>query len=150
MLDTRLYPPTYRGKYSHMFPGDVAVWARFLDRFGEEYEGFYYDVMCGQAAKMFPRWQEPYHRDAYILSKLRIDALGVKDGSLDIIEVKPRGNMASIGQLLTYKEQYLKDYAPQKPIRMVLVCAEVDPNIVSLAEKSAIALYVMNQIDRKE
>ena len=146
----RLFPPDFRGKYPHMFPGDIAVWEKFLDKFGGLYQGFYYDVVCGQAAKTFPRWGGAYQKDAYILSKLRIDALGVKDGSLDIIEVKPRGNMASIGQLLTYKEQYIKDYAPQKPLRMVLVCAEINPNIISLIEKNGIASYAINEVEEKE
>ena len=132
MLDTRLFPPNYRGKYPHMFPLDVAVWERFLDNYGSEYEGFQYDIMVGKKCKMFPRWEETYRRDAEILSKLRIDVVGHKSSSLDIIEVKPRGNMASVGQLLTYREHYLADFAPTKPLRAVLVCGDIDQNIIPL------------------
>jgi len=143
MLDLRLFPPDYRGKYPHMFPHDVAVWERFLDKFGGLYEGFYYDIMCGEECKQFPRWEEKYRRDAIILSKLRIDAVGVRGNTLDIIEVKPRGNMAAVGQLLTYMEQYQKEYNPSQSLRAVLVCGEIDPNVLPLAEKNHIVYIVV-------
>jgi hypothetical protein len=126
-----------------MFPNDIAVWERFLDKYGSLYNGFFYDVMCGEEVWQHPRWEEQYKFDAQVLSKLRIDAVGDNDARIDIIEVKPRGNMASIGQLLTYKEQYIKEYQPTKPVRMVLVCGELDSNIVPLTEKQGIAYIVV-------
>ena len=143
MLDTRFFPPDFRGKYPHMFPGDVAVWERFLDKYGSLYEGFYYDVICGKEVKMYPRWEFEYQKDAWVLSQLRIDAVGERAESTDIIEVKPRGNMASIGQLLTYKEHYINYYHPEKPVRMVLVCGDIDPNVIPLTEKQGIVYIVV-------
>lgn len=143
MLDTRLFPPEYRGKYPHMFPYDIAVWERFLDKFGADYDGFYYDVTCGKKCKMFPRWEEAYRRDAEILSKLRIDVIGIKSNSVDLIEVKPRGNMASVGQLLTYREHYLADYGPTMPVRALLVCGDIDQNIISLLQNFQIDYVIV-------
>lgn len=141
MLDLRFFPPDYRGKYPHMFPKDIAVWEKFLDEYGPNYRGFYYDIMCGEESQQFPRWEENYRRDAIILSKLRIDAVGVKDNVLDIIEVKPRANMAAIGQILTYVEKYQKEYSPTKPLQAVLVAGAVDPNILEIAMKNNIEIY---------
>ena len=143
MLDTRFFPPEYRGKYPHMFPLDIAIWERFLDTYGNLYKGFYYDVLCGKEVEMLPNWEESYRKDAYILSKLRIDAIGEREGTLDLIEVKPRGNSASIGQLLTYKEHYIKEYQPQMPVRPVLVVEEIDPNVIPLTEIHGIAYIVV-------
>lgn len=126
-----------------MFPYDKAVWERFLDKYGSMYEGFYYDVICGKEAQMYPRWDMPYQKDAWVLSQLRIDAIGERAESTDIIEVKPRANMASIGQLLTYKEHYLKDYNPSKPVRMLLVAGDIDPNVIPLTEKQGIVYIVV-------
>ena len=61
-----------------------------------------------------------------------------KAESTDIIEVKPRGTMGGIGQLLTYKEKYIQEFAPTKQVRMILVCGEIDPNIIELTEKQGI------------
>lgn len=143
MLDTRLFPPDYRGKYPHMFPNDIAIWEGFLDKYGKLYKGFYYDVVCGKEIKMPEHLEIPYQKDAWVLSQLRIDAVGEKGDFIDIIEVKPRGNMASLGQLLTYKEHYIEEYRPQMPVRMVLVAAEIDQNIITLTEKYGIVYIIV-------
>lgn len=143
MLDTRFFPPDYRGKYPHMFPRDIEVWEKFLDKYGNLYQGFYYDVLCGNHAETNENHEMIYQADAYLLSKLRIDAVGVREETTDIIEVKPRGNAGSMGQLLTYKEHYIKEYQPKKPVRMVLVAAEIDSNIIPLAEKQGIVYIVV-------
>ncbi len=143
MLNTQLFPPEWRGKYTHMFPYDVEVWERFLDKYGSLYNGFYYDVMCGEESERFPHWEENYIKDATTLSRLRIDAVGDKNDAVDIIEIKPRGNMASMGQLLTYKEHYVSEYKPEKPVRMVLVCGTIDPNIIPILEKNGVNYIVV-------
>lgn len=126
-----------------MFPRDIAVWERFLDKYGKLYQGFYYDVICGKEVEMRPNWEDPYRKDAYLLSKLRIDALGLMDQFLDIIEVKPRGNAASVGQLLAYKENFIKEYEPQQPVRMILVVGEIEQNIIPLTEKYGVIYSVV-------
>jgi len=143
MLDTRLFPPDFRGKYPHMFPEDLKVWERFLDRYGSLYTGFYYDITCGEKSPRFPSWKPEYKKDAAILSRLRIDAVGVRPATIDIIEIKPRGNMAAMGQVLTYMEHYKKEYKPKMPLRGLIVCGEIDPNIITLLEKNHLAYTVV-------
>lgn len=142
MLDTRLFPPDYRGKYPHMFPLDIAVWERFLDKYSKLYMGFYYDVVVGKEVKNTEHLDINYQKDAWILSQLRIDAVGERPESTDIIEVKPKGTMAGIGQLLTYREHYIEEYRPGKPVRMVFVVGAMDPNIISLTEKQGIVYII--------
>lgn len=115
-----------------MFPKDVEVWERFLDKYGDLYNEFAYDVRVGKKTWVHPRWEEAYKRDAQILSKLRIDVVGHRERVIDIIEVKPRFNSAAIGQVLTYKDAFIKDFAPSKPVRAVVVAKEIDPNILPL------------------
>lgn len=143
MLDTRLFEPTFRGKYPHMFPRDIAVWERFLDQYGELYSGFYYDVMCGKHAELPADYDVKYAMDAYLLSKLRIDAVGVRDESYDLIEVKPRANAGAVGQLLNYKDHFEKEYWPDKPVRTLLVASEIDSNIIPLTEKHHIVYIIV-------
>lgn len=143
MLDTRLFPPDYRGKYPHMFPLDVAVWEVFLTKYSKFYEGFYYDVIVGKEVENTGHLDINYQKDAWILSQLRIDAVGERKETTDIIEVKPKGTAGAIGQLLTYKEHYINEYKPKKPVRMILVCAEIDPNILTIAEKNHVNYIVI-------
>lgn len=143
MQDTTQYPPVSQDKYPHMFPLDKEVWERFLAKYGQMYIGFQYDITCGITSEKTTTLDPAYQKDATILTKLRIDAVGESPSNMDIIEVKPRGNMAAIGQLLTYKKHYTSEYNPAKPVRMVLVCASIDPNIIQLAEENGIAYMVV-------
>lgn len=143
MLDTRMFPPEYRGKYPHMFPLDIAVWERFLDKLGDQYLGFYYDITCGKPCTVGDALPDEYKRDAEILSRLRIDVVGEKERGTDLIEVKPKANMSAIGQLLTYKECYISDYVPEKPVSMILVCGQIDQNFEPALERAGITYIVV-------
>lgn len=143
MLDTRMFPPEYRGKYPHMFPLDIAVWERFLDKLGDQYLGFHYDITCGKPTTAGDHLPDEYKRDAEILSRLRIDVVGVKDSEINIIEVKPKANASAIGQLLTYKECYTSDYSPGKPVAMLLVCGQIDQNFEPALERAGISYLIV-------
>jgi len=133
--DLRTFPPEKRLKYPHLFPRDVATWERFIEKYGSLYNSFAYDVRVGKPTWVFPHWRRSYKKDARILSKLRIDVVGFTDKVIDIIEVKPRATSSAIGQVLTYKEQFIEDFKPKLPVRAVIVAGAVDPNIIPLTEK---------------
>lgn len=124
-----------------MFPRDIDVWERFLERYSSLYKEFAYDVRVGVKTWVFPRWKEEYKRDARILSRLRIDVVGFRPNGIDIIEVKPRFVSSAIGQVLTYKEAFIKEFRPTSAVRAVVVAKEIDPNIISLTKKYAI-IYI--------
>lgn len=128
-------PQTGRNKYPHMFKKDIASWEKFLAKHGEDYIKFDYDVKCGEPCKIPEHWAEPYRKDAEVLSRLRIDVVGEKENGIDIIEVKPRLNQTAIGQVLTYKEWYIREHKPTKPVRAVIVAEEGNPNIEVLTRK---------------
>lgn len=121
-----------------MFEKDLEVWERFLDQFGDDYENIEYDVKCGEPCKVPPHWQENYRKDAEVLSRLRIDAVGHKKDSIEIIEVKPRINQTAVGQIMVYKDLYKKDYKPTKRVDSLVVFAEPNPNIEGFLEKKGI------------
>ena len=130
-------------KYPHMFPIDIAVWERFLQKYSEGYIKFDYDIKVGKPVKMFPYWEENYRKDAEILSKFRIDAIGYADDAIDVIEVKPRLNQASVGQILTYTELFLREFKPKLPVTPVIVAGEGNENIVPIAQMYDIEVYLV-------
>jgi hypothetical protein len=126
-----------------MFPLDKIVWTNFVAKYGGQYLNFQYDVTCGLQLEVDPTWNASTVKDAQILSKLRIDAVGETPGFIDIIEVKPRGNMSAIGQLLTYETHYIKEYHPIKPTRKILVCQEIDANIAEICDANKIIYMIV-------
>lgn len=104
-----------------MFPLDIGIWERFLDKYGKDYTGFDYDIKVGSGAVVPEEWEDNYKRMAEILSKYRIDVVGHKPGRLEIIEVKPEASTVAIGQIVTYMELYKRDFSPSDTLVGVIV-----------------------------
>lgn len=118
-----------------MFPRDIEVWERFIEKYGSLYNEFTYDVRVGKKTWVHPAWKPEYKYGARILSKLRIDVVGTRDSTIDIIEVKPRFDPSAIGQVLTYKNAYINDFPPSKAVRAVVVAEKASPNVLSVASQ---------------
>ena len=126
-----------------MFPLDIAIWERFLDEFGRDYKGFEYDVKVGTGSIPEPETPENYARMEEILSKYRIDAVGIKPNQLEIIEVKPDASTTAIGQVTTYLNLYKRDFAPTIPIRGVIVTDREIGDIVHLTKELDFDYYIV-------
>jgi hypothetical protein len=131
------------GKYPHMFPHDINIWERFLDTYGSEYILFDYDIKVGTGVPPESGIAENYARMQDILSKFRIDCVGILPSSIDIIEVKPNASLSAIGQLLSYVELYKRDFLPSSPVRGVIVTDRELPDIRHLTEVHGFGYYVV-------
>ncbi|GAI83619.1 unnamed protein product, partial [marine sediment metagenome] len=59
----------------------------------------------------------------------RVDVVGETASTIVIFEVKPRAGMGAMGQLLNYRALYLREVRPAKPLRMMVVCERVEPDV---------------------
>src|SRR3990172_4555096 len=107
--------------YPHMFPRDIEIWVRFLDKYAELYTGFDYDIKVGTGAPVKPGTPANYARMQGILSKYRIDAVGYSNSQIYIIEVKPEASTVALGQVVTYIELYKRDFNPSLPVKGMIV-----------------------------
>jgi hypothetical protein len=123
-----MYPAKKIGWYPHMLPNDIAVWERFLDKHGNEFKGFEYDVHVGGIVERDPGWSEVTFVMASELYAKRIDAVGYKSDSITIIEVKPEAGVGSVGQLVTYMDLYKRDFRSKLKILGLLVCENILPD----------------------
>ena len=132
-----------QAKYPHMFPHDISIWERFLDTNGAEYILFDYDIKVGTGVPAEPSLPENYIHMQDTLSKLRIDCVGFRASSIDIIEVKPNASISAIGQLMSYVELYKRDFQPSAPVRGVLVTDRELPDIKHLTEAHGFGYYIV-------
>lgn len=142
MPETR-YPPEKLAKYPHMFPKDIAIWERFIERVGNLYDSFSYDVKVGLGRPMDPSWNENIKRMNYLLSTLRIDAVGFQPSGITIFEVKPSAGPSAIGQVLCYGKLYERDKKPTLPLRLGIVTDQTTADLNYLFDVFNIELYVM-------
>ena len=126
-----------------MFPLDIAIWERFLDLHGAEYDGFDYDIKVGTGSVPVPGTPKNYARMQQVLSKYRIDAVGHKNGRREIIEVKPEASTVAVGQIITYVDLYNRDFAPVEPLQGVIVTDRAVGDMAYLTAKYNMLYYIV-------
>ena len=124
-----IFSPEWRGRYPHMMPLDIAIWDRFLDKFGEEFEGFQYDVTLGEGALAPSHFSEEDKRLLWLSTVKRADALGIRRNKLVLFEVKPRLGMAAVGQCVSYLILWQRQYANVPPVEMAWVGEMAEPDL---------------------
>lgn len=126
-----------------MFPLDIEIWERYLEKYGGDYLGFDYDIKVGTGLPAGPGTPENYARMQDILSKYRIDAVGYKPERIEIIEIKPEASTVAIGQVITYIELYVRDLKPTRPVVGVIVTNRSLPDVSYLTAQKKIEYYVV-------
>ncbi|RLI83107.1 MAG: hypothetical protein DRP01_09350 [Archaeoglobales archaeon] len=77
------------------------------------------------------------------LTAKRIDCVWEKENEIVIVEVKDKVRHSALGQLLAYRDMYIEQYKPRKPVRMLLVCGADDPPVRKVLEKYGIEVKVV-------
>ena len=133
----------YRGRPPHMLDQDIPVWYRFLESYGDMFINLYYDVFVGGPWYSKEKLADPLFYMWRALTSKRIDALGETEKELFLIEVNSDPGLRAVGQLQVYAKLWAEDPKINKPIVKVLVCAVVDPDLLSAAASLDIQTYVM-------
>jgi hypothetical protein len=123
----RLYGP-----FTHMAPGDKAIWLRYLIQGGAQFAPFTYDLRVGNGLDMGPNASTFQKNAAHALTTKRIDALCHVAGNVRIIEVKQRAGLSAIGQLIGYRELYCQTINPAANCDMWLVTDSLQPDMRAL------------------
>ncbi len=127
-----------RGRFPHLLPGEVRVWRRFLEQFETMWETFEYDVHVGQGslAQVDPanRFQQNYSW----VTKKRIDVVGWNGKKATIFEVRARASLPLMGQLIGYKELWMRANPDADPPALMMVCSECPPDDRAVMENQGI------------
>jgi hypothetical protein len=141
----RTYERLY-GPFTHMGPGDKAIWTKYLLAGGAQFAPFTYDLRVGDGADLGPNPNQLQRSIAAALTRKRIDVLYYRDGNPIIVEVKQRAGLTAIGQLLGYQRLFMRDN-PSSPMPiLVLVTDVLQPDMVDTLIEYGIAYYEVGQI----
>jgi len=138
-----VYDPKKLRKYPHLLPADVAIWERWLERYGDFFVAVEYDVHVGGAVQRLPGWSDKFTKEASVLEAKRIDVVGHKPGEIWIVEVKKDPGTAAIGQLVSYRILYIEKFKPATELICCLVCNYLVPDERFLLEKLGFKWFVV-------
>lgn len=136
-------PLVATGHYRHMARRDIAVWERFLAIHGKEYRAVAYDVALGGVTPTDPTATEREKLGFLYSTALKIDALLDDGTSWWAIEVRPEAAAGSIGSALTYALMAKREQLSPKPIRPMIVCEYLHPDIAWTAAALNIRVVVV-------
>lgn len=124
-----IYLHSWRGRFPHLMPVDVAIWNRYLDRYGAQFLGFQYDITLGHGATPLPEMSPADRFLLWSLTVKRADCLGIQLEGVTLYEVKPRLGMAAIGQVVSYYVLWLRQYGYVPAVKMAVVCEQDEPDL---------------------
>jgi len=116
-------------EFVHLLPLERPIWARYLASTTEEFLSLVYDLHLGEGAPVDPALSLGTQAIVAAVSRKRVDVVGETVDAIIIFEVKPRAGMGAMGQLLNYKGLYLREVGPTKPVRTMVVCERVEPDV---------------------
>lgn len=137
------FPPGKLKKYPHLMVSDVRLWEHYLETVDHKFTSFEYDTHVGEGVKLEDSWEPETKRLAIALSEKRIDVVGWKALVPTIIEVKPGASMSAIGQVLSYRELFVRRFKEAtRPLLMIVTDREM-PDTAFLCKAFGIKLVVV-------
>ena len=116
-------------KYSHMKAGEVRIWEAYLEEHGAPPGVVEYDVRLGDGAPIDESWPAWMVAMVKALSQKRADVVAETAEDITIFELKRRAGMSCLGQLMGYEALMMKREGAWKPIRLVAVCEDIEPDM---------------------
>ena len=137
------YSTAWRGKPPHMLQPDIPVWYRFLKEWESHFTKLYYDCLLGGPELKEGDDTDPMARMWRALTCKRADAIAELKNEVWLIEVSACPGMRALGQLLTYHTLWMEDPKIDKPVIMVLVADQIDPDVRLSYRPYGIQLYLV-------
>ena len=129
-----------RGRFPHLLPGEVRVWRAFLRSYEDRWETFVYDVHVGEGSLPQEDPSSVFAQNFKWLTKKRIDVIGWNRDQPTIFEVRARASLPLMGQLIGYKELWMRDNPTSKPPLLIMVCETCPPDDKGVMENQGISV----------
>jgi hypothetical protein len=129
--------------YPHMLPPDARIWDAFVYLHSTAFTNVQYDVHVGEGMPRQQHWDDSIYRMAKIITQRRIDVIGWKNQIPWIIEVKQSPGVSAVGQLVSYKTLYLREYPQHISVKLYLICDRLDQDIAFVLRQNNIFFTVV-------
>ena len=117
-------------KYPHMRDSEARVWDAYLLQEGMPGGIVRYDVRLGEGAPIDESWPTWMAGMVKALSQKRVDVMSETALEITIFELKRRAGMSCLGQLLGYEALVIGALDPIKPVSLVAVCEDLEPDML--------------------
>ena len=130
-------------KYKHLLPSEIKIWDRVLANPPWTIIRADYDVHLGVGAPLNPAWPDWLKAQVKAVSRKRVDVIVETPEDIWIVEIKPRAGMSALGQVLCYRELYVREYQPTKRVRMVVIAERAESDVPSVYRQFDVGLLLV-------
>jgi hypothetical protein len=131
----------FRERFPHMGPADAVVWRVAKERFFKPGTKFDYDHRLGGIGAQLIDATHPHFGMWASLLKKRVDVVAWIGKQPWLIEVKPIGSFAALGQALGYCDLWERENGTKpKPVPCV-ACALCDPDLIPTFERYGVKVF---------
>lgn len=130
-------------RFKHLLPAEVKIWNRFLSEWGSGWDWYEYDLHLGSGIEVLEYWEDKIKKLAKVLTQFRLDVVGHKAEAITIFEIKPQAGIGALGQVLAYRELYLKEFGSDIDVGLAIVTDRVGPDIEYIYSQFGIRLYIV-------
>ena len=121
----------------------MPLWNRFLDRYGAEWSAFEYDVRVGPPSGAARGFDAQTQAVFEALTRLRIDAVGYRGPEIWLLEVKPFAGISAVGQLIGYRELFLRERPEVAEVALGVVTDRFTPAVGEVLASQGIQVWLV-------
>jgi hypothetical protein len=129
--------------YPNMKELETAMWNKFLLKFPNAYDNVIYNLKLGEGANIPEGTEENLARGFTELTQHKIDVVGFLGNKVDIIELKTYAGTAAVGQVIGYRELYMKFIDPNSNPNLIIVTDFLRPDTKTICDAQGITLIVI-------
>lgn len=129
--------------YPNMKEAESGIWERFMAKYPDAYDQVVYNLKLGNGADIPEGTDEAIANGFKQLTQHKIDVVGFKGDKIDIIELKQYAGTAAVGQVVGYRELYMKHIDQNSNPNMVIVTDIQRPDTVTICNAQGISLIIV-------
>lgn len=136
-------PFEIKQRFLHLLPAEKALWQKWLSLNSQGWTGYEYDVHVGEGIivpEEYPEWGKYLSR---LLTQKRIDVVAYRMGTPWIFEVKPQAGLSAYGQLLAYRELFMRQFPTATRPELAIVTDFLNPDEDYLYVKAGIHVFLV-------
>lgn len=128
-------------RYPHMLKNEIAIWEKFMARYGDRFDRFEYDVHVGRLYPEHEVLDSEWKKGAAAVYLKRIDVVGFSPDRVEIFEVKQHAGLSALGQVLGYLALFEEKFSPEAELVASVVTGLIDPGTRAILQNHEIGVY---------
>lgn len=123
-----------------MTPEESAIAKAWLAAHASEYDSAEFNVRLGEGMQLEGEWDASARRFAALATAKRADIIVRQGSAVTIVEVKVRVGLGALGQLIGYRDLWLKQNPTTVVTALVAAASTAEPDVQSVLQQSGVRL----------